>query len=112
VCHAFAVLVATLVDDVTAPSSIKHPRPFFVLVLAGVIAAALLALAPRIRSGVVALGAGLAAGGALATLVSGLAWARACQTRSSQTASRSISLISQSQPATRRSSSAYARMPG
>jgi len=76
VCHPrFAVLVATLVDDATAPSSIKHPRPFFVLLLAGVIAAALLALAPRIRSGVVALGAGLAAGGALATLVSGLAWA-------------------------------------
>ena len=72
---AFAVLVATLVHDATAPSAIKHPRPSFVLVLAGVIAAALLALAPRIRSGVVALGAGLAAGGALATLLSGLAWA-------------------------------------
>ena len=38
------------------------------------VAVALLVLAPRIRSGVVALGAGVAAGGALATLVSGFAW--------------------------------------
>ncbi|MEP6813343.1 MAG: hypothetical protein ABI990_10165 [Actinomycetota bacterium] len=72
---AFAVLAATLVDDATAPSAIKHPRPFFVLALAGMIAVALLAFAPRIRSEVIALGAGVAAGGALATLVSGLAWA-------------------------------------
>jgi lipoprotein signal peptidase len=72
---AFAVLAVTLADDAAAPSAIKHPRPFFVLVLAGVLAVALLTLAPRIRSGVVALGAGVAAGGALATLVSGLAWA-------------------------------------
>ena len=72
---AFAVLAATLADDATAPAAIKHPRPFFVLALAGVIAVALLAFAPRIRSGVIALGAGVAAGGALATLLSGVAWA-------------------------------------
>jgi hypothetical protein len=70
---AFAVLAATLVDDATAPAALR-PRPFFVLALAGAIAVALLAFAPRIRSGVIALGAGVAAGGALATLVSGLAW--------------------------------------
>jgi len=71
---AFAVLAATLADDATAPAAIKHPRPFFVLALAGVIAVALLAFTPRIRSGLIALGAGVAAGGALATLVSGVAW--------------------------------------
>jgi lipoprotein signal peptidase len=43
-------------------------------VLAGAIAAALLLLAPRVASLGVALGAGVAAGGALGTLVSGVAW--------------------------------------
>ncbi len=70
-----AVLAATLVDDALAPTAIRHARPSVVLVLAGVLAVALLVLAPRIRSRVVALGAGIAAGGALATLVSGFAWA-------------------------------------
>jgi lipoprotein signal peptidase len=72
---ALVVLVATLVHDAVASTGIRHARPSFVLVLAGVVAVALLALAPRIRSRVVALGAGVAAGGALATLVSGFAWA-------------------------------------
>lgn len=72
---ALAVLAATLVDDALAPTAIRHARPSVVLVLAGVLAVALLVLAPRIRSRVVALGAGIAAGGALATLVSGFAWA-------------------------------------
>jgi len=44
------------------------------LVVAGLLAAALLALAPRVRSRGIVLGAGVAAGGALATFVSGLAW--------------------------------------
>ncbi len=69
------MLAATLAYDIAAPTSIRHARPAFVLVLAGVLAAALLVLAPRIRSWVVAFGAGVAAGGALATLVSGVAWA-------------------------------------
>jgi lipoprotein signal peptidase len=72
---ALVVLVATLVHDAVASTAIRHARPSFVLVLAGGVAVALLALAPRIRSRVVALGAGVAAGGALATLVSGFAWA-------------------------------------
>ncbi len=38
------------------------------------LAAALLAFAPRLRSRGIVLGAGIAAGGALATFVSGLAW--------------------------------------
>lgn len=72
---ALVVLAATLAHDAVAATAIRHARPFLVLVLAGVVAVALLALAPRIRSWVVALGAGVAAGGALATLVSGFAWA-------------------------------------
>jgi lipoprotein signal peptidase len=72
---ALVVLAATLVDDAVATTAIRHARPFVVLVLAGVLAVALLVLAPRIHSWVVALGAGVAAGGALATLVSGFAWA-------------------------------------
>ena len=72
---ALVVLAATLVHDAVAATAIRHARPLVVLVLAGVIAVALLTLAPRIRSWVVALGAGIAAGGGLATLVSGLAWA-------------------------------------
>ena len=72
---ALAVLAATLLDDGLMPTAIRHARPTFVLVLAGVLAAALLVLAPRIRSWVVATGAGIAAGGALATLVTGFAWA-------------------------------------
>jgi lipoprotein signal peptidase len=72
---ALVVLVATLVHDAVASTAIRHARPSFVLLLAGGVAVALLALAPRIRSWAVALGAGVAAGGALATLVSGFAWA-------------------------------------
>ncbi len=44
------------------------------LAFAGLLAAALLGLAPRVRSQGIVLGAGIAAGGALATFVTGLAW--------------------------------------
>ena len=71
---ALVVLAATLVHDAIVPSRLSHPRPLVVLLGAGVLAAALLALAPRVQSLTVALGAGVAAGGALATLVSGLAF--------------------------------------
>jgi len=71
---ALVVLAATLVHDAIVPSRLSHPRPLVVLVVAGVLAVALLTLAPRVRSLAVALGAGVAAGGALATLVSGLAF--------------------------------------
>jgi lipoprotein signal peptidase len=72
---ALVVLAATLVDDAVTPTAMRHARPSFVLVLAGLLAAALLVLAPRIRSWVVTVGAGIAAGGALATFVTGFAWA-------------------------------------
>jgi len=71
---AGAVLAATLLHDAFAPSRLSHPRPLVVLAGAGLIAGALLALAPRARSRWISLGAGIGAGGALATLVTGLAW--------------------------------------
>lgn len=71
---AGAVVAVTLVADLLRPSAVRHDRPALVLVLAGAIAVALLALAPRLDSLVITIGTGLAAGGALATLVTGAAW--------------------------------------
>jgi hypothetical protein len=53
---------------------LSHPRPPAVYALAALLAGALLLLAPRARSRPVALGAGIAAGGALATLLGGILW--------------------------------------
>jgi hypothetical protein len=72
---AAAVLGADLVHDAAAGARFHHPRPTSVLVLAMVLAAVLLWLAPRVASRAVALGAGIAAGGALATAASGFVWA-------------------------------------
>jgi len=47
---ALVVLAATLVHDAIVPSRLSHPRPLVVLVVAGVLAVALLTLAPRVRS--------------------------------------------------------------
>jgi lipoprotein signal peptidase len=74
VAVAFAVLAAVVVHDALAPTRFHHHRSLAALLLAGVLATALLTLAPRIRSFGVALDAGIAAGGALATFVSGFAW--------------------------------------
>ena len=71
---ALAVLAAVIVHDALAPTRFHHHRSVATFVAAGLLATALLALAPRIRSSGVVLGAGIAAGGALATLISGLAW--------------------------------------
>jgi lipoprotein signal peptidase len=71
---AATVVGCTLVDDAIAGSRLSHPRPAAVLAGALVLAVALLVLAPRAGSLAVTVGAGLAAGGALATLVAGLAW--------------------------------------
>jgi len=72
---AAAVLGADLAHDAAAGARFHHPRPTSVLVLAMVLAAVLLWLAPRVASRAVALGAGIAAGGALATAASGFVWA-------------------------------------
>jgi lipoprotein signal peptidase len=72
---ALVVLVADLVYALLAPPTpFGHERPAAVLVLAGALAGALLALAPRVPSLWVSVGAGVASGGALGTLVSGFAW--------------------------------------
>ena len=73
---AAAIVVAvTLVDDALQPSVLSHARPPAIYLLAALLAGALLLLAPRAGSRPVALGAGVAAGGALATLVGGVVWA-------------------------------------
>jgi lipoprotein signal peptidase len=74
VAVALAVLAAVIIHDAFAPTRFHHHRSLATLALAGVLATALLAFAPRIPSSGVVLGAGIAAGGALATFVSGLAW--------------------------------------
>jgi lipoprotein signal peptidase len=53
---------------------LSHERSPIVYAGGLVVGIALLALTPRIGSRVVSLGSGLAAGGALATVVCGLAW--------------------------------------
>jgi lipoprotein signal peptidase len=68
------VLGAALTHEVMTPTPFHHTRSAGVLVLGAAIALALLGLAPRVPSLGVALGAGIAAGGALATLISGIAW--------------------------------------
>lgn len=72
---AAAVVAVTLVDDALQPSVLSHARPPVIYVLAALLASALLRLAPRADSRPIALGAGIAAGGALATLVGGVVWA-------------------------------------
>jgi hypothetical protein len=71
---AIAVVAATLADDLLAPSRLSHARSPVTLAGAGALAVALLLLAPRARSLGMSLGAGIAAGGAAATLVAGIAW--------------------------------------
>jgi hypothetical protein len=71
---AGAVLCIDLLHEALAPTPFHHARPAGVLALAAAIAIALLVLAPRVPSLGVALGAGIAAGGALGTAISGLAW--------------------------------------
>jgi lipoprotein signal peptidase len=71
---ALVVLCAALTHELLVPTPFHHARSPGVLVLAALIALGLLALAPRVPSLGVALGAGIAAGGALGTLVAGVAW--------------------------------------
>jgi lipoprotein signal peptidase len=74
VAAALVVVGVALVHEVLRPTPFHHARAPGVFVLAAAIAVALLALAPRVPSLGVALGAGIAAGGALGTLVAGIAW--------------------------------------
>jgi lipoprotein signal peptidase len=74
VAAALVVLAVALTHEVLTPTPFHHTRSAAVLVLAAAIALGLLTLAPRVPSVGVALGAGIAAGGALGTVVGGLAW--------------------------------------
>jgi lipoprotein signal peptidase len=71
---ALSVLALDLAGSAAAHAQYFHPRPGAVLALAGLLGTAMLALAPRVPSLGVAVGAGIAAGGAFGTLVAGLAW--------------------------------------
>ena len=71
---ALTVLAVVVAHDALARTRFQHHRSPVTLLFAGLLAVALLALAPRVRSRGIVLGAGIAAGGALATFVSGLAW--------------------------------------
>lgn len=71
---ALVVLAVALGHEVLTPTPFHHDRSLGVFVLAAVIGVALLVFAPRVPSLGVALGAGIAAGGSLGTLVAGVAW--------------------------------------
>jgi lipoprotein signal peptidase len=68
------VVAATVADDLLQPSVLSHERSLVVYAAGVLLAAALLALTPRIGSRLLSLGSGLASGGALATVVCGIAW--------------------------------------
>jgi lipoprotein signal peptidase len=74
VTAATVVLAIVVVQEVLTPTPFHHPRSAGALVLMAVLAALVLGVVPRVRSTSAALGGGLAAGGALAMLVSGLVW--------------------------------------
>ncbi|HEY2310640.1 MAG TPA: signal peptidase II [Gaiellaceae bacterium] len=76
VAAAGLVLAADLSDSAAARTVYFHPRPLWLLAAGATAAAAILVLAPRIPSLTLSLGAGTAAGGALATFVAALVWSR------------------------------------
>jgi len=71
---AAAVVAVTLADDLVQASELSHGRSPAGLAGAGALAVALLWLVPKARSAAMSLGAGIAAGGAAATLAAGAAW--------------------------------------
>ena len=76
VAAAVFVFAADLADSAAARTTYFHPRPLWLLAAGGAAAVAVLVLAPRVPSLLLSLGAGIAAGGALGTVVAGLAWSR------------------------------------
>jgi lipoprotein signal peptidase len=71
---ALVVLAADLVHDTLAPTPLHHVRSAGALGVMAVLAALVLVVVPRVRSRVAAVGGGVAAGGALGMVVSGLVW--------------------------------------
>lgn len=71
---AATVAAADLLEKWFDAGALHHPRSAGALALMAVVAAALIAIVPRIPSWPVAIGAGIAAGGAIGNLVSGIVW--------------------------------------
>jgi hypothetical protein len=74
VTTAVLVAAADLGYKAAVEAPYHHLRSTAVVAIAGVVIVALVALVPRLPSRAAAIGAGLAAGGALGNLVSVLAW--------------------------------------
>ena len=73
---AVLVFAADLADSAASHTIYFHPRPLWLLAGGATAATAILVLAPRVPSLTLALGAGIAAGGALGTVVAALVWSR------------------------------------
>ena len=71
---ALVVVVMVVVHEALTPTPYHHPRSAGALAVMGILAVLVLLLVPRVASTGAAVGAGLAAGGAIAMLVSGLVW--------------------------------------
>ena len=69
---ALVVLGAVLTQERLTPTTFHHPRSAAALTFMAILAVLVLGFVPRLPSGGAALGAGIAAGGALAVLVSGV----------------------------------------
>jgi lipoprotein signal peptidase len=76
VAVALVVLAADLADSAATRTIYFHPRPLWLLATGTAAAAALLVLAPRVPSLGLSVGAGIAAGGAVGTLLAALIWSR------------------------------------
>ena len=76
VAAALAVGVAgvDLLEKTFDVDALHHPRSAAALALMAAVTAGLLTVVPRIPSWPVAIGAGVAAGGAIGNLVSGIVW--------------------------------------
>ena len=74
VTAAFVVAATVLTQEALTPTPFHHARSAGALALMAVLAALVLGFVPRVPSASAALGGGLAAGGALAMLASGLVW--------------------------------------
>ena len=71
---AGVVLAVVVAQEALTPAPYHHARSSGALALMAVLAALVLVFVPRVRSLSVAVGGGIAAGGALAMFVSGLVW--------------------------------------
>ena len=71
---AVVVLAIVVVQEALTPAPYHHARSVGALAVMAVLAALVLVVVPRVRSMSVAVGGGVAAGGALAMFVSGLVW--------------------------------------